>query len=92
MDLEFSPDSEMRRIPEKLVLEFFEHVLVDEQPLFVSDEATILDISGAMPDELRERCSAYYRTPVSADDLRQPVWKLIRHLSGMRDDSRHDHK
>jgi hypothetical protein len=75
----------MRRVPEKLTLEFFEHVLLDEQPLFVSDEATVLDISCATPDELQERCSAYYRTPISADDLRQPLWKLIRHLSGIRD-------
>ena len=49
MDLEFSPDSQMRRIPEKLAVEFFEHVLLGEQPLFVSDEATILDISLAVP-------------------------------------------
>jgi hypothetical protein len=85
MNLEFSPDSEMRKMPEKLVLEFFEHVLSDEQPLFVSDETTVLDISLAAPDELRERCSAYYRTPVSADDLREPIWKLIRRLSEIRD-------
>ena len=34
----------MQKIPE-LTQEFFEHVLYDEEPLFISDEATIWDVS-----------------------------------------------
>jgi len=32
--------------------DFFEHVLYDEKPLFVSDEATILDVSTSEAAEL----------------------------------------
>jgi hypothetical protein len=78
--MDVSPDVEMRRIPD-LAQEFFENVLFDEEPLYVSDEATIFDVSLASPDELAKRCSDYYGMPVSADNLRQPLWRLIRELS-----------
>jgi hypothetical protein len=81
--MEFSSDLQLKRIPE-LVREFFDHVLFDEKPLFVGDEATMLDVSLASPDELAKRCSEYYRTSVSADDLKQPLWKLIRELNERR--------
>jgi len=47
-------------------------VLYDEEPsAFVSDEATIWDVSMApTPDELLVRCSTYYGRPVSLEDLR----------------------
>ncbi len=38
--MEFSPDVEMRRVSSEAE-EFFEKVLYDEEPLFVSDEATL---------------------------------------------------
>jgi len=81
--MEFSSDSEMQKIPE-LTWEFFEQVLFDEEPLFVGDEATIWDVSLSAPEDLIKRCSEYYRTPVSQEDLGQPLWKLIRHLNERR--------
>jgi hypothetical protein len=86
--MDLSPDGEMRRIPD-LAQEFFENVLFDEESLYVSDEATIFDVSLASPDELAKRCSAYYRTQVSTGDLRQPLWRLIRELSERRHRSGH---
>jgi hypothetical protein len=81
--MEFSSDQEMQKIRE-LTCEFFEHVLFDEEPVFVGDEATIWDVSMATPEELIKRCSEYYQTPVSQQDLSQPLWKLIRHLDERR--------
>lgn len=81
--MEFSSDREIQKIRE-LTREFFEHVLFDEEPVFVGDEATIWDVSMATPEDLIKRCSEYYQTPVSQRDLSQPLWKLIRHLDGRR--------
>jgi hypothetical protein len=78
--MEFASDNEMQKIP-RLTQEFFEHVLYDEEPLFISDEATIWDVSVNTAEELIRRCSEYYQKPVSAADLRQPLWKLIRQLN-----------
>jgi len=81
--MDFSSDREMQKIPE-LTREFFEHVLFDEEPVFVGDEATIWDVSMATPGDLVERCSQYYQTQVSEQDLGQPLWKLIRYLDERR--------
>lgn len=77
--MEFSSDAEMQII-EDLKREFFEHILYDEEPVFVSDEATIWDVSMSSADDLIDRCSKYYGTPVRIDDLHQPLWKLLRQL------------
>ena len=76
----FSSDSEVQKIPE-LTHEFLQHVLYDEEALFISDEATIWDVSMSSPEELIGRISHYYKKPVSVTDLAQPLWKLIRQLN-----------
>lgn len=76
----FSSDSEMQKILE-LTQEFLKHVLYDEEPLFISDEATIWDVSMNSAEELIERISRYYGKPTSEADLNQPLWKLIRQLN-----------
>ncbi|MGD0500854.1 MAG: hypothetical protein ABSC23_20770 [Bryobacteraceae bacterium] len=82
--MEFSSDQEMQKVPE-LAREFFEHVLCEEyEPIFVGDEATIWDVSMATPDELLRRCSEYYKTPVSLEDLKKPLAKLLPELNGRR--------
>jgi len=81
--MEFAPDEKVQSIPE-LTQELFEHVLYDEEPMFVSDEATIWDVSMAAPDELLRRCSEYYATSVTLEDLNQPLWKLLTRLSAAR--------
>jgi len=76
----FSSDSEIQETPE-LTQEFLEHVLYDEEPLFISDEATIWDVSMSTSEELTKRISEYYGKIVSEADLKQPLWKLIRKLN-----------
>lgn len=76
----FSSDSEMQKMPE-LTQEFLERVLYDEEPLFISDEATIWDVSMSTGEELTKRISDYYGKTVSESDLKQPLWKLIRQLN-----------
>ncbi len=67
-----------------LAEEFFEHVLQEEDPPFVSDDATVWDVSLCSTRELVERCSRHYGTPVSELELDQPLWKLIRMLDLQR--------
>jgi hypothetical protein len=82
--VEFSSDQEIQKIPE-LVREFFEHVLCEEyEPIFVGDDATVWDVSMATPDELLRRCSEYYKTPVSLEDLKKPLVKLLPELNERR--------
>lgn len=81
--MEFSSDDKIRAI-RRLTDVLFKHVLCDEAPIFVSDEATILDVSLAPPEELQKRCSAYYRTAVTLDDLRRPLWQLLPELERRR--------
>jgi hypothetical protein len=77
--MEFSPDVQVRKYAE-LFDELFKCVLNDYEPFFVSDEATIYDVSTASPDELLTRLSDYYGRSVSLEDLRQPLWQLLLHL------------
>jgi hypothetical protein len=84
--MEFGADVEMQKVS-GLAQEFFEHVLYDEEPLFVGDEATIWDVSMSVPEELLRRMSQYYKKPVTMDDLNQPFWKLLRQLNEGRGES-----
>jgi hypothetical protein len=77
--MEFSPDLEMKKIA-ALAEEFYAKVL-DDRPFFVSDNASIWDVSGADADELLARISEHYSRTLSEDDLKQPLWKLIRQLN-----------
>lgn len=78
--MEFSSDIEMQKVS-GLAREFFEKVLYDEEPIFVSDEATIWDISTSTAEDLLARCSKSYGKKLSKDDLKQPFWKLLRQLN-----------
>jgi len=51
-------------------MEFVRNVLDGEEPFFISDEATIYDVSMASPQELRQR-------PGSPEDLKLPLWRLL---------------
>lgn len=84
---EFSSDERMRSIS-VLAQGFFDHVLDGEEPFFVSDEAKIWDVSMDSPEELSRRCSEYAGEPVSLDDLKQPLWKLLPQLSAKRKNHR----
>ncbi|MDQ2776980.1 MAG: hypothetical protein M3Y57_18970 [Acidobacteriota bacterium] len=81
--MEFNSDTKVKEI-EDLAQEFFEKVIRDEEPIFVSDEATIWDGSMAAPEELLRSCSDYYRVTVFMDDLKLPLWELIPSLDERR--------
>lgn len=77
--MELSSDVEMKKIA-GLAEEFSKNIL-DDEPFFVSDEATVWSVSGSEPEELLTRISNYYGKTVSMADLQQPLWKLIRQLN-----------
>jgi hypothetical protein len=81
--MEFSSDNEIQRLQDS-VQELFEQVLYDEEPIFISDEATIWDVSMSTSEELLGRMSRYYGIEVSSDDLNQPLWKLLREINARR--------
>jgi hypothetical protein len=86
--MQFAPDAEIQKIS-TLVEKFFEHVLCDEEPLFVSDEATIWDVSTvATADELIQRLQHYYGRVVSVEELKLPLWRLILQLTSPEQDIR----
>jgi hypothetical protein len=53
----------------------------DEYPWFVSDEATVFDVSSASEAEITARIAARCGHAVSGADLRLPLWKLAAKLS-----------
>ena len=81
--MEFTSDEKMRAI-QSLTDALFLHVLSDEDPIFIGDEATMLDVSMAPADELLKRCSEYYKTSLSLEDLRKPLWQLLPELEAER--------
>jgi hypothetical protein len=61
-----------------LVQNFLIQVInLGEQPIFVSDEATIFDISSDSEDVLLSRIFNSYRIKLSKKDLQLKVWQLI---------------
>ena len=80
---EFSSDERMRKIS-ALAQDFFDRVLDGEEPFFASDEAKIWDVSMDSPEELIRRCSEYAGEPVSLEDLKQPLWKLLPQRNARR--------
>jgi len=80
---EFSPAYEMQKVA-KLAQELFENVLHDEESLFVSDEATLWDVSMSDVNDVLERIRKYYGVAVTLEDTKQPLWKLLRLLDAKR--------
>jgi hypothetical protein len=75
--LEFAPDTQIRKVS-RLVTELFQKVLKDEEPLFVSDEATLWSVSMSDPNDVLERFRKYYGVSVSFEEThQQPLWKLL---------------
>ena len=81
--MKLSSDDKVRAM-RPLIEALFEHVLYDEEPIFIGDEASIFDVSVAPTEELLRRCSEYYRTPLTAEDLRRPLWQLLPELESRR--------
>jgi hypothetical protein len=85
--MKFSSAEKVRAI-RALTEALFRHVLYDEEPIFVGDEATLLDVSLTPPEELLRRCLEYYKTRVSMADLRRPLWELLPELERRREAAR----
>jgi hypothetical protein len=62
--------------------EFFIKAVIDpdEYPYFVSDAASIYDISSLSSEELRLRVERAYGVRITEKDLAIPVWQLLDHL------------
>jgi hypothetical protein len=81
----FSPDTQIRKVS-SLVTEMFQKVLYDEEPLFVSDEATLWAVSMSDPNDVLERFRKYYRVPLSFEETKQlPLWKLLLMIQQRRE-------
>ena len=77
--------SDKTRAIQPLVDALFQNVIPDEPPLFVvSDEACMFDVSLETAEELTRRMSEYYKTPISPDDLKTPLWQLLPNLERRR--------
>ena len=78
-------DDEHMRGLEPLAEEFYESILrPDEEPGFVSDEATLLDISLAPEELLIEKIKSHYGKNVTRFDLRRSFWSLLTDLNADR--------
>lgn len=51
-----------------------------EYPWFVSDEASVYDISGDDTAELLEKCKTHYGIELHSNDLLMPLWQLLDYL------------
>jgi hypothetical protein len=78
-------DDEHMRGLEPLAEEFYESILrPDEEPGFVSDEASLLDISLAPEEVLIEKIKSHYGKTVTKFDLRRSFWSLLTDLNADR--------
>ena len=79
--VDLADDAHMRGL-ESLAEEFYKKVLrPDEEPGFVSDEASLLDISLAPEEQLIDRIEAHYGKTVTKSDLRKSFWTLLTDLN-----------
>ena len=82
--IDLANDGHMRGL-ELLAEEFYESVLrPDEEPAFVSDDATLLDISLAPEELLIQKIQSHYGKTVTKFDLRRSFWSLLVDLNADR--------
>jgi hypothetical protein len=60
--------------------EVLRHVCGDEFPLFVSDEATVLDVCSLSSEQIVARIESRYGPKLGVSDLHLPIWQLIDQL------------
>ena len=83
--MEFASQEKIDAVAAALLLEFFEVALsIEYEPLFLSDEAKIWDVSSATPEELTKKLSEHYGTSVTPEDLNRPLWELLPALDARR--------
>ncbi len=79
--IDLADDEHMRSL-EPLAEEFYEKVLrPDEEPGFVSDDASLLGISLAPENLLIDKIKTHYGKAVTNSDLRKSFWLLLTYLN-----------
>lgn len=79
--IQLAEDEHMRGL-EQLAEEFYESILrPDEDPGFVSDEASLMDISLAPEELLIEKIKSHYGKTMTRFDLRRSFWSLLIDLN-----------
>ncbi len=56
----------------------------DEQPFFISDEATLWDLFAGDPSLVMERAYAHYGVGLNVAQFKIPFWKLLKFLAENR--------
>jgi hypothetical protein len=76
-EIHFADSAEI--LKRKAALDRFTRTLfeADLQPWFVSDEATIFDISGDTIEEIMDKIRKCYGIELTRQHLSMPVWKLL---------------
>jgi hypothetical protein len=69
---EFAACMEMQKL-QQLADDFYRKILFDEEPLFVSDEATLFDVWMGDIDEVLQRISNSYGVRVAIENARLPL-------------------
>jgi len=68
--------------------EFYFNILdPEEQPFFVSDEASIFDISSDSEEYLIKKCFDYYGVKLTCEQLTLPFWQVLDLLKGSSPDN-----
>jgi len=83
MVMKAASDAKIKAVPEQLS-KFLKSVLYDEEPLFISDEATIYDLSMSDTAEISDRIQRSYGIDVTTDEIKLPLWKLLDLLERRR--------
>jgi len=73
---EFAATTEMQKL-KQLADDFYRRILFDEEPLFVSDEATLFGVWMGDIDEVLRRISECYGVELTSEEARLPLFKLI---------------
>ena len=70
---------------EKQAKEFFQALLeAEEQPYFVSDEATLYDIFAGDKTQLIDRCKSHYGATLENSNFTIPLWHLLDEIEARR--------
>jgi hypothetical protein len=83
LPLNFASDKDMQLLGPELA-EFVQYVIPEEEPAFVSDEATVWDISLSTQEELIDHCFNHYGVQLRAEDFKQPLSRLLSELQRRR--------
>ncbi len=73
---------------EPLIEPFFKGVMLDTEPLFISNESTIWDFDLGIAEDIQHRCSVFAGRPVELHELSLPLWQLIPRISPKADPRR----